>query len=41
MKIEKEIKNNKRQIETLRKSLLLTNLTILTMIIIDIIKLLR
>lgn len=41
MKIEKEIKNNKKQIETLRKSLLLTNLTILTMIIIDIIKLLR
>lgn len=41
MKIEKEIKNNKKQIETLRKSLLITNLTILTMIIIDVIKLLR
>lgn len=41
MKIEEEIKNNKKQIENLRKSLLLTNLTILTMVIINIIKLMR
>lgn len=37
----KEIDKNKQQIQNLKKVILLTNLTILTMIIINIIKLLR